>query len=70
MTHSGKGPGKYDAICTQARESAQAEGAIVIIINGNMGSGFSVQGPADLVQQLPNILQSMASQIRNEVLDS
>lgn len=37
------GPGKYDDLCTAARESANAEGCALIVINGAKGHGFSVQ---------------------------
>jgi hypothetical protein len=36
------GPGKYDQVCTEALETAQAECVLLIILNGNRGSGFSV----------------------------
>lgn len=60
-------PGKYDAICTVARETAHAEGAIVAIFNGDHGSGFSVQGTLELNYQLPDILEFMAKQIREQL---
>ena len=37
------GPGVYDEICTFAREAANAQVAIVLILGGNLGNGFSVQ---------------------------
>ena len=52
------GPGKYDDICTVARERTDAQAAIVIIINGVLGSGFSLQ--SDVVVQLPDMLETMA----------
>lgn len=43
-----KGPGKYDQLCTMVREEAGAEGgAIVIIFDGNQGSGFMAIKVAD-----------------------
>lgn len=62
-------PGKYDAICTVARETAHAEGVIVVIIKGDHGSGFSVQGTLELNYQLPDILEFMAKQIREQLLN-
>ena len=58
------GPGKYDDLCTKVREEAKAEGALVIILNGSKGSGFSCQ--ADLVTslKLPELLEHIAEQIR------
>ncbi len=59
------GPGKYDDLCTVVRESANAAGAIVIVLGGDQGSGFAVQ-TTDIAAQLklPDLLESMARQIR------
>jgi hypothetical protein len=35
------GPGKYHDLCTLVRGRAEAESAIVIVVNGKNGSGFS-----------------------------
>ncbi len=61
-----KNPGKYDDLCTQARNAAEAEGAVLIIARGNRGSGFSVQGPIELHATLPEVLDQMAAQIRSD----
>ena len=61
------GPGKYDDACTVARESVQADGAVLIIYNGNKGSGFSVQGPENMVRSLPDVLDFMSKQIRESL---
>jgi hypothetical protein len=58
------GPGKYGRLCTLVRERAHAWGAVVIVFSGNEGDGFSVQAPADLIVQLPDILEFMAREIR------
>lgn len=58
------GPGKYDELCTQVREQAKADGAVVIIGDGKHGSGFSVQGPLDFHAALPAVLESLAESIR------
>lgn len=63
-----EGPGKYDDLCTLVREGAQAEVAIVIVINGVHGSGFSVQGVTDQEAltrvHLPALLEDLARRIR------
>jgi len=57
------GPGRYDDLCTEVREKAKAAGAILIILEGDRGMGFSVQAkPADLVK-LPGVLRHMARAI-------
>jgi hypothetical protein len=61
------GPGKYDDIATDVRERTKAKGVIVIVFDGDRGTGFSMQ--ADLVTTLvvPDILDSVAMQIRRDV---
>lgn len=58
------GPGKYDDLCTEVREKAQAKGTLVIILNGNKGSGFSCQAELDVTLRLPAMLEHIAKQIR------
>jgi hypothetical protein len=61
------GPGKYDDICTAARDNAMAEGALVIIFNGKRGSGFSAQLSFELMAQIPTILRDTADQIEKSM---
>ncbi len=61
------GPGRYDDLCTVARESAQAEGAILIILAGEKGSGFSVQGPKEVTEKLPHMLRDVAKVLETSV---
>ena len=62
-----EGPGKYDDICTMVRENTQATGAIVIVVDGNKGSGFSVQTISpDFANILPKILRLMADDLEDE----
>jgi hypothetical protein len=64
------GPGKYDDLCTQIRQQAQAEGAIVIIFKGRYGNGFSAQADLTTTLKLPAILRDVAAQIENSYLES
>lgn len=58
------GPGAYDDICTDARQKARARGALLVIIGGERGEGFSCQAtPADLAT-LPEILETVAAELR------
>lgn len=63
------GPGKYDNICTIVREKTDALTAIVIILDGNKGSGFSIQthriGVVN-VDALADMLENIARQLRTE----
>lgn len=61
------GPGKYDDLCTLVREGATADGAIVIVIGGARGNGFSVQlVHPDMVRALPDLLRAVADQIEDD----
>ena len=61
------GPGRYDDLCTLVRASAEAEGAIVIVIDGTRGAGFSCQGTVEVINKLPQILRDVAGQIERDV---
>ena len=60
------GPGKYDDLCTHVREETQAHCAIVIVLGGTRGSGFSVQAELSAQLALPELLEDMAKQIRRD----
>jgi hypothetical protein len=60
------GPGKYDDLCETAREQAGAIGAILIIFDGKKGSGFSVQAPWELIDQMPEMLRTLARMIEED----
>lgn len=59
------GGGKYDDITTRARELAEADGVVLMVFNGKLGTGFSVQAldPA-IVMRLPEVLEQVAADIR------
>ena len=58
------GPGKYDDLCTAARMMGRAESVVVIVLNGERGSGFSVQTTdPDFHRKLPRLLRDTADQI-------
>lgn len=61
------GPGKYDELCMQAREQAQAEGVVMIVIQGRHGSGFSVQASLDVHAALPQALAALSESMREDL---
>lgn len=61
------GAGKYDDVCTKVRIKTQAKGAIVIVVDGNKGHGFSIQMPLPELLKLPDMLEYMAGQIRQDL---
>lgn len=67
MIHTEHNPGKYDELCTEAREKAKAIGAVLIILSGNKGHGFSVQATPEAMFALPGMLEIMAAEIRRDL---
>jgi hypothetical protein len=61
------GPGKYDDLATEARERAKAQGAILIVIQGEHGSGFSCQATLQVTLELPKMLREMADEIEKDL---
>lgn len=57
------GPGKYQELCTKTRIEARAIGAIVMIIEGRHGNGFSCQAPLEVQRELPTMLRELAHSI-------
>ena len=64
----GLGPGKYDDYCTILRHELKAKVALIAIVDGNKGTGFSVQSldPHTLVI-LPQVLRQIADDIETDV---
>jgi len=62
------GPGKYDMQCTAVRETTSAKGVILMVIDGDQGTGFSVQVAPVLLATLPDVLEMVAKQIRSFVM--
>lgn len=58
------GPGKYDSLCTKVREESEAQTAIVIVMNGKDGSGFSVQSVLEDSLPLAALLEHIAKELR------
>lgn len=62
-------PGKYNDLCTAVRTTAVARAALIIIIEGKRGSGFSVQtSDFEIVLGLPDILRATADSIERDSL--
>ena len=59
------GPGKYDDLCTRVREESTAVAAIVVIVGGERGSGFSVQSlDESFIYVIPDMLDKLSGDIR------
>ena len=55
--------GKYDEECAGVRERTDAEAVILIVLNGKLGSGFSVQVTPEILLFLPELLHSVANDL-------
>jgi len=62
------GPGNYDAECTELRERLNADGAILVIVQGERGNGFSCQIPGYLISEMPTILRNVADAMEAECM--
>jgi hypothetical protein len=64
------GPGKYDAEVRAVLESTGAALAIVILIGGDRGTGFSVAAVnEDIIRAIPDVLDDVSKGIRQEILE-
>lgn len=61
------GAGRYDEAATTAREATKARGVALIVIQGEHGSGFSVQMDVAGMVVLPDMLEDMAREIRADM---
>jgi hypothetical protein len=58
----------YDDECTRVREATQATGGVVVLVlGGNLGNGFSVQGTMQAQLAIPAILEEIARDMRADL---
>lgn len=58
-----QGPGKYDDALTVAREACGSTAALLIVLNGRHGPGFSMQAEGKWVIAAPALLRAVADEI-------
>ncbi len=61
------GPGKYDDFATLVREATGASAVILIVIDGMLGAGMTVQATEDCVADLPKVLERAATIVRADI---
>jgi hypothetical protein len=61
------GPGKYDTEASEVMEATRAAGIVLLIVGGDRGEGFSVQGPLSLLVALPGMLREVADAVEADV---
>lgn len=66
------GPGKYGHICEEILERLKAKGVVLIVLDGEKGSGMNLSAPAwewdmagymEMIRNLPNLLRAVAQSI-------
>jgi len=63
-----RGPGKYDAEVRVAAASTSAQLTLLIILEGNRGTGFSVAAlDPRLVKLVPGLLRNVALEIEHDL---
>lgn len=58
--------GKYDDLLKESLEKVNALRGMIIILDGNKGSGFSSVLCDESLEKIPNILRNVANQIEND----
>jgi hypothetical protein len=61
------GAGKYADLCSHVRQLAEARGAIVMIFEGNKGTGFSIEAPGAAILALPFMMRALADDIEARI---
>lgn len=67
VTPAGDSAGLFDTACNYVRDTTRARCAAVIVINGELGSGYSVVGPLEAQILLPDILHKIADTLRGQL---
>lgn len=65
------GPGKYDDMVSLVRQQigmTDSGGVALIVIGGERGPGFSIQADLQTTLLLPDLLETMAKQIRKDIV--
>jgi hypothetical protein len=61
------GAGKYDDALTEARKMCGASAALLIVLDGEKGAGFSCQSTPTHLLKLPTLLRQVAGQIEADL---
>jgi hypothetical protein len=64
---AGESAGLFDTACNHVRDMTRARCVVVIVIDGESGSGYSVVGPLEAQVLLPDILHKMADTLRGQL---
>lgn len=62
------GAGIYDEDCGNVREKNNASGVLLIVLGGDKGNGFSIQAEGNIIQNVPEMLESIAKELRSDLV--
>ncbi|CAE6859367.1 hypothetical protein R69776_08046 [Paraburkholderia nemoris] len=63
----GESAGLFDTACSYVRDVTRARCAVVMVIDGKSGSGYSVVGPLEAQVLLPDILHKIADSLHGQL---
>jgi hypothetical protein len=61
---------RYDDLCELVRVRANAKSAIVIVLDGDLGFGMSVQASGPILAQVPSIMRNIAYDIEQTLKEN
>lgn len=62
------GPGRYDNECQTIHETSKADVVMLLIVNGDKGSGFSLSSKEyKFIKEMPAMLRYMAEKIEADL---
>jgi hypothetical protein len=59
------GPGSYSDLAKTVQRESEADGVVVVIVNGNGGSGTEVFAMPEVLAELPTLLRHLADEIEH-----
>lgn len=63
-----RGPGKYDDETLELLTRLQAKGVFLLVHDGEHGNGVSAKGSMEFMALLPNLLDTLAAQLRIDLM--
>lgn len=60
------GAHRYDSECARLREATGAACVAIVVLDGEQGTGYSVQALPGVLMRLPGMLEYVARRIRDD----
>lgn len=67
---SDSNPGKYEHFASIVRFLTDADGVVLVVINGREGHGVSVQVARKLLPLIPRALRALADEVEQDIARS